>query len=76
MGFARRKSVKLGSVLIPLAIAAPAMIDTLKLIKVEHEILRDTAKLRKNMKTYNQMQKKVKEAGNNLKMVQEKLKRR
>jgi len=52
------------------------MIDTLKLIKVEHEILRDTAKLRKNMKTYNQMQKKVKEAGNNLKMVQEKLKRR
>jgi len=76
MRYARRKSVKLGSVLIPLAIAAPAMIDTLKLIKVEHEILRDTAKLRKNMKTYNQMQKKVKEAGNNLKMVQEKLKRR
>jgi len=75
MRYARRKSVKLGSVLIPLAIAAPAMIDTLKLIKVEHEILRDTAKLRKDMKTYNRMQKKVEDAENNLKIVEKALKK-
>jgi len=51
------------------------MIDTLKLIKVEHEILRDTAKLRKDMKTYNRMQKKVEDAENNLKIVEKALKK-
>ena len=50
------------------------MVDTLRLIKVEYSILRDEAALKKDIRTYKRMQKKVEEAKQNLRFVQERLK--